>query len=114
MSSFEVEYRKEGDVAVLMPSGYVDVDAKEVLVPRFRTILDQGERKILLNFKDVHKINSMGIAAILELIDQACREEAIIKYSNLSRMNVKLFRMIGLTEYGTIYDSEEDALEAFA
>ena len=55
----------------------------------------------------------MGISVILEIIDEANEREATIRYSNLSRMNVKLFKMIGLAEYGEIYSTEEEALDNF-
>ncbi|MBI2572166.1 MAG: STAS domain-containing protein [Candidatus Schekmanbacteria bacterium] len=98
---------------MLYPNGYIDFEARQSMVPTFHDILAKGGRKILLNFSGVKKINSMGIAGILELIEQATKSSAVVKYSNLSRMNEKLFKMIGLTEYGTVHESEDEALKEF-
>lgn len=111
---FEIIVKKVDEVTVVYPAGYIDFEAKDKMIPTFQELLDGNARKILINFKNVKKINSMGISVILEIIDEANEKNAIIRYSNLSRMNVKLFKMIGLAEYGEIYQSEEEALANFS
>jgi len=110
---FDITVKKVNGVAVVYPAGYIDFEAKDKMIPTFQDILDDNIKKILINFKNVKKINSMGISVILEIIDEANEKQAVIRYSNLSRMNVKLFKMIGLAEYGEIYTSEEEALSNF-
>ncbi|MBN2381248.1 STAS domain-containing protein [bacterium] len=113
MVDFDIRSQQIGDVAVVYPTGYIDFEAKEKMVPVFQALFERNIKKILINFKNVKKINSMGISVILEIIDYASEREARIRYSDLSRMNAKLFKMIGLAEYGTIFTSEAEALRDF-
>jgi len=110
---FDITVKKVNDIAVVYPAGYIDFEAKEKMIPAFHELLDNKIKRILINFQNVKKINSMGISVILEIIDEANERTAKIRYSNLSRMNVKLFKMIGLAEYGEIFPSEEEALQNF-
>lgn len=110
---FDITVKKRDGVAIVYPIGYIDFEAKDKMIPAFQELLDTRFTKILINFENVKKINSMGISVILEIIDEANERNATIRYSNLSRMNVKLFKMIGLAEYGEIYASEEEALTNF-
>jgi anti-anti-sigma factor len=111
---FDITIKELKGVAVVYPAGYIDFEAKDKMIPAFRELLENDIKKILINFQNVKKINSMGISVILEIIDEANEKKAVIRYSNLSRMNVKLFKMIGLAEYGEIYPSEEEALSNFS
>ena len=114
MISCKVECENYNDDIVIMKlDGYIDFSAKEILIPHFRKALDDKRYKILINFKNVKKINSMGIAVILEIIDEIIEVGGEIRYSNLNRINRKLFNMIGLTEYGEIFPSDEEALIDF-
>lgn len=110
---FDITVKNIDDIAIVYPAGYIDFEAKDIMIPFFSELMENKIKRILINFQNVKKINSMGLSVILEIIDDLKEQHAKIRYSNLSRQNEKLFELIGLTEFGEMYSSEIEALANF-
>ena len=84
--------------------------AGDALDSAFAQSSTQGATAILLNFRDVHYINSTGIALLIGLIMQANRSGRRLLASGLSDHYKKIFQMAGLSEYIGIFPDEASAL----
>ncbi len=73
-----------------------------------------GARKIVLNFRRSDYINSAGIAILIRIVTEVNRAGQKLAMSGLNEHFQKIFRMVGLSQYATIFDDEVQAVAALA
>ena len=104
-----------GSVCVLHPVGYVDEKGGAALFEAAEKVLEEGSRKILLNFTDSPVINSQGIAQLIELAEIIVDEKGgDLAFCGLSELSTSVFKMVGLLQMGDSYETEKDALNYLA
>lgn len=72
--------------------------------------LPQGKAWLILNFNQVHYMNSHGIAILIRLVRAGTEGGFKTLAYGLSTHYAKLLRMVGLTEFLHICTDEEEAL----
>ena len=110
MSQSEILVEKKNEISVIYLNGYFDIEVKDIILEKIDKLLNSEEKKYLFNFSETDKINSMGMAVIIEAVDVINTNSGVIGYCELSRQNAKLLKRIGLTKFGKIYKTEEDGL----
>jgi len=75
--------------------------------------LDDGKRKILLNFKDVEFIDSFGIGEILASYISTHNLGGKLKIAKISKKLYILFQVTMLTNVLEIFDDEKVAVDSF-
>ncbi|WP_051273671.1 STAS domain-containing protein [Desulfotruncus alcoholivorax] len=76
--------------------------------------LDEPSAPVVLDFAGVDYINSAGLALLIGLV-RRCRESGRpVGAINLSGHYRKIFHMVGLNDYITVFDSEDAARLVFA
>jgi anti-anti-sigma regulatory factor len=110
---FSVSVIEEKGVSILFPEGYIDEDAVEGFQDAFNQVRASGNTRVLISFKKTRKINSTGMSYILNLLQESINLGIRVRFSDLSRINQKLFSMIGIDEYGEIFPDEAAALDKF-
>ncbi len=83
-------------VQLFLLSGQMDVTAGIALDGLAN--IDAGSR-IVLDFASVERVNSMGLAQLMKLLEQWKKNNIQIEVRNLSRMVSMLFKMTGLNRY---------------
>ena len=77
--------------------------------------LEEGSKKILLNFTESPVINSQGIAQLIELAEIIVDEKGgDLAFCGLSELSTSVFKMVGLLQMGDAYENEKDALNYLA
>lgn len=76
--------------------------------------LDSGTIGVALNFSEVEYINSSGIAALIRLVRLLTSGQYPVGFYHLIFHYEKLFKMVSLTKYMTIYPSEWAAIEGLS
>ena len=107
-----VSVRKNDDVAVIAIAGDVTAFAEEPIDSAYREVSENGG-KILLSFRNGDHINSAGIAILIDLISKAKKGEKSIRISHPDLHFHKIFKMVGLTSYASVHESEEEGLKGF-
>ena len=97
-------------VAVVYAGDYVNKMSGQRIERECRLNIDQGCRRIVINFKDTELVNSIGVSILLGIVDIAERRGARLVFTNLNRHNQRLFDLLGLTRCVALADSEEAAL----
>jgi len=77
-------------------NGSIDVDAIPVLEPLYSL---PTHSNIELDFAQLERINSMGLAQLLKLFEHWQKQGSTIKIFNVNRMITVLFKMTGLTRF---------------
>ena len=104
-----------GNICVLHPIGYVDEKGGAALFEYVEKALEEGSKKILLNFTDSPVINSQGIAQLIEMAEIIVDEKGgDLAFCGLSELSHSVFKMVGLLQMGDAYEDEKEALSYLA
>ncbi len=105
-----VNTRQREGVAIIDLVGDVTTFAEEKINSAYQQVTDGGARMILLNFRQNDYINSAGIAILIGIVTEVNRNNQKLAVSGLSQHFQKIFRMVGLAQYASIYQDEDEAL----
>jgi anti-sigma B factor antagonist len=114
MAELDLKERQAGDVTILDLSGSVRMGEGAIsLRNSIRGLVDQGNKKILLNLAAVKNIDSSGIGELIANYTTISRDGGQLKLLNLTE---KIQNLLVITKLLTVfdsYDSEAEALNSF-
>ena len=105
--------RKRDNVVIIDMKGEVTSFADETLNSLVKSAVDEGGQRIAFNFSDVSYINSSGIAVLIGIVTSFTNKGVTFNVYGLTTHFKKIFRMIGLTQYVNVFNSEDEAVAAF-
>lgn len=112
VSQYELQGASGQTVTTLQYVGDISSASQEVVVGKYKS-LDKGvHRLILLDFKAVEYLNSSGIALVIQVLMEAARAGQKIAICNLTPHFTKVFTMVGIPKYASLYADEAAALAA--
>ena len=110
----QLSIRRIGGVAVVDINGaitYADGSAK--LHETVRDLLNEDNRKILLNLREVHYIDSSGLGELMRSYTSVRNQGGEMKVANLTRRVYDLLKMTRMDAIFRINDDETDAIGSF-
>ena len=99
-------------VTVLRFEGDIASTSKEAVLGTYQALPKDVNKIILLDFTKVEYINSSGIALIIQMLIDASNSGQKVYAFGLSTHFTKVFTMVGITKYATLYASQGEALAA--
>ncbi len=105
-----IESRTRDGVFILDLMGDVTTFANDKILRAYNAVTADGARRILLNFRQNDYINSAGIAILINVINDVNEHAQRLAVSGLSPHFQKIFRMVGLTQFIQIYQTEDEAV----
>jgi len=111
----EIQAREKGDIIIFDMKGelrrtdVIDVTLHQLVKEQ----LDEGKRKILLNFRDVEFIDSFGVGEILASYISTHNLGGKLKIAKISKKLFILFQVTMLTNVLEIFDDEKVAVDSF-
>lgn len=99
-------------VSVIKILGDVSASADGVFDSAYREAADTADH-LLLSFRDGDRINSGGIAILIDLIAAGQRENKQILIAHPSAHFREVFELVGLTKYTRVFAIETEAINAF-
>ncbi len=110
MAELDVMQRQAGDVTILDLSGSVRMgDGAISLRNAIRGLIEQGNKKILLNLSGVKNIDSSGIGELIANYTTISRDSGQLK---LLKLTDKIRDLLVITKLLTVFDSYDDEAEA--
>lgn len=106
----EAEVRQVPGVAIVDLRGEIDGFSEEELNTAYAKASEENPEVILLNFSDVHYINSTGIALIVGLLAKARASRRRLLACGLSDHYVEIFNITRLSDFMGIFTDEQSAL----
>ena len=103
--------REEGDTMVVCVGVYLNSLLGEEVEKVVRARLDDGGRRILLNFQGTRMVNSIGISFVIGIVEKVMEQEGRMAFCEVSRINRDLFRVTGLERYVRSFETEKEALD---
>ncbi len=113
MNEFKASVRKHDEIAIIDMEGEVTSFGDEMINSAVNSSFEEGFQKIVFNFTKVNYINSSGIAILIGIVTSLANKGVAFRVYGLTPHFKKIFRMIGLTQYAKVLNSEEEALAAF-
>ena len=118
----EYKKRQEGDVTILDLSGRISVGealafgpgSGLILMDVIRELAKKGQKKILLNLKDVKYIDSSGIGDLVRSVTSLRREGGDLKLLSPARMVLEVLHITRLDKILEINDDESLAVQSFS
>ncbi len=102
--------RQHNGLTIIQFIGDVTTFAEDLVQTAYQKVSRSGVNNIALDFTTCEYINSAGIAVIIGMVTEARRKGQEVYVFGLSSHYQKLFRMVGLTDYIRICESEPDVL----
>ena len=110
MAELDVKQRQAGDVTILDLSGAVRMgDGAVSLRNAIRGLIEQSNKKILLNLSGVKNIDSSGIGELIANYTTLSRDGGQLK---LLKLTDKIRDLLVITKLLTVFDSYDDEAEA--
>ena len=109
-----IRIREEGDILVVCVGGYLNSLLGEEVEKVVRKRLEEGGRRILLNFEGTRMVNSIGISFVIGIVEKVMERDGRMAFCDVSRINRDLFRVTGLDKYVHTFETEKEALDYLA
>ncbi|MBL0311141.1 MAG: STAS domain-containing protein [Holophagaceae bacterium] len=106
--------RQHNDVTILYPEGKITLgDGDQELGEAVRTALEQGARKVLINFSKVSYLDSSGVGELVGCYTSVKGKGGELR---ICGMNTRIFSLITMTSLHSVFDvkdTEEESLSGF-
>src|SRR5690349_6156138 len=110
-----IETRKKGDVVIVDFHGRLAAGVGDDMLPRLvDELLNDGNKKILLNLSEMDYIDSNGLGELVQSLKTSKRFGASLRLLKPQDRVAKTLRLTNLLPMFSVYDTESDALKAFA
>ncbi len=110
----QIEQRSVGEVMVLDVKGKITLgEGDEQLKDKVNSLVNQGQRKILLNLEGVPYIDSAGLGEIVRTYTTVSRQGGSLKLLNLTKRIQDLLSITKLLTVFETFDSEGEAIRSF-
>jgi anti-anti-sigma factor len=110
----EISFDTRNGVTVLDIRGDITAFSEATLNEAYRNVTGQGVVRLLLKMASDAYINSGGIAVLIQILAQTKRNRQLIGITGVSDHFKKIFAMVGITKFATIYPTFEEALAKMA
>ena len=118
----EYKSRQQGDVTILDLSGRISVGEALAFGPGsglilgqvIRELAEKGQKRILLNLKDVKYIDSSGVGDLVRSVTSLRRQGGDLKLLSLAPMVLEVLRITRLDRMLDIKDDESAAVQSFS
>ena len=96
----EENQNKSGDdIVTIYASDYLNKITGEKIERECKRKIEDGCKKLVVNFKDTEIVNSIGVSILLGVIDAASNRGTDLVFSDVSEDTGHLFEMLGLTNH---------------
>ena len=112
--SIDFSIRQSDDITIVDLKGRITLGEGSATVrDTVHDLLSKGQKRILLNLRDVNYIDSSGIGELVSAFTAAKKQGGELKLLNLTK---KIHDLLQITKLYTVFDVKEDealAVESF-
>jgi anti-anti-sigma factor len=103
-----IKVREGNGLATIEVVGDLTVSAEKEMDAAYQKACGYNPKNILLKFDGKSRINSAGIAIVINLVIEGKEKGREIFITGVSKHFQKIFELVGLTKYTTIVESAEE------
>ena len=109
MASFSFTTHAADGRAIIRTRGYLSRAAGEQLEQEIVRLLGGGVGRFIVNLHDTDLINSVGISILIGVIERVREQGGDLAFSELTPVNVEIFRIMGLQRHARLLSRESEA-----
>jgi anti-sigma B factor antagonist len=110
-----IQQRSVGDVMIIDMSGKMTLgEGDELLRDKVNSLVQQGQKRIVLNLAAVPYIDSAGLGEIVRTYTTVSRNGGSLKLLNLTKRIQDLLSITKLLTVFETFESEADAVRSFS
>ena len=110
----QIHQRTVGDVTVVDLNGKMTLgEGDELLRDKVNSLIQQGQKKIVLNLSEVPYIDSAGLGEIVRTYTTVSRQGGSLKLLNLTKRIQDLLAITKLLTVFETFENEQDAIKSF-
>jgi anti-anti-sigma factor len=102
----KINVHEDNELVTIEILGDLTASAEKAVDDAYQKACVCNPKNILLKFDGKSRINSAGIATIINMVTESQEKDCEIFVTGLSKHFRKIFELVGLTKYTTIVDSE--------
>ncbi|MEN2283952.1 STAS domain-containing protein [Algoriphagus sp. SE2] len=106
-----IETQKEDNHDLLIIKGEIDASNSVMLDQKMLDLKNAGSKSILVDGSGLEYISSAGLGVFMSYLEDFQEEEITLKIFSLSPRVFEVFKILGLDQLMSIYDSKQAALE---
>ena len=111
----QITERSVGDVMVLDIKGKITLgEGDEQLKDKVNSLVNQGQRKMVLNLSEVPYLDSAGLGEVVRAYTTVSRQGGSLKLLNLTKRITDLLSITKLLTVFETFDSENEAVRSFS
>src|SRR6201989_2270951 len=111
----QIQERTVGDVVVLDLKGKITLgEGDELLKDKVNSLINQGQKKLVLNLADVPYIDSAGLGEIVRTYTTVSRQGGNLKLLSLTKRITDLLAITKLLTVFETFESEQEAVKSLA
>jgi anti-anti-sigma factor len=103
-----IKVHGDNELVTIEVLGDLTASAEKAMNAAYQKACSNAPRNILLKFDGKSRINSAGIAIVINLTIESQQKECKLFIIGVSKHFRKIFELVGLTKYTTIVESEEE------
>lgn len=105
----EIPVETHDDYAIIRPAGYLNALAGDRIDKACRRLLEDGTRYVIINFRDVSMLNTIGISVLVGIIEKVLEHNGLVYFTQLGATDRQIFEVLNLTTVALIFDTDEEA-----
>ena len=111
----QITERALADVMILDLKGKITLgEGDELLKDKVNSLVNQGQRKIVLNLAAVPYLDSAGLGEVVRAYTTVSRQGGSLKLLNLTKRITDLLAITKLLTVFDTFESEEEAVRSFS
>ena len=111
MADFELNVRQVEEAGVLDVEGYINAVGGDEIASACYKLIDEGVLHFVVNLEKCKIVNSMGVSCLIEVIEKVMVLEGKVGFCCVTPTMAKTFKIMGLLQASTIFDTEAEALQ---
>lgn len=109
----EITTKDANEVKIVQFQGHLDSNTSQEAEKFLNDLLDQQEKKILVDFEKLDYISSAGLRVLLSTAKQLKTCDGALRLCNLNETVQEIFDMSGFSTILQVFKTEPQALEEF-
>jgi anti-sigma B factor antagonist len=110
----QIHQRSVGDVTIVDLNGKMTLgEGDELLRDKVNSLIQQGQKKIILNLSEVPYIDSAGLGEVVRTYTTVSRQGGSLKLLNLTKRIQDLLAITKLLTVFETFENEQDAIKSF-
>lgn len=104
---------KDSEICIISLSGYLDAHTAADLERTIQGVLNDGSRRIVVDFKDLEYISSAGLGVFMVFIESVRSDGGDIKLAAMKERVFSVFDLLGFPVLFEIFPTVDEAEKAF-